>query len=46
MVYEELVRMYKDEGLSFSNVILIWMNIIQCGWIITKAIIILCISTF
>jgi glucosamine-6-phosphate deaminase len=47
MVYEELVRMHKEEGLSFSNVITFnLMNIIPCGWIITKAIIILCISTF
>jgi 6-phosphogluconolactonase/glucosamine-6-phosphate isomerase/deaminase len=35
MVYEELVRMHREEGLSFSNVITTSMNIIPCGSIIT-----------
>jgi glucosamine-6-phosphate deaminase len=41
MVYEELVRMHK-EGTEVSVMITFnLMNIIPCGWIITKAIIIM-----
>jgi 6-phosphogluconolactonase/glucosamine-6-phosphate isomerase/deaminase len=47
MVYEELVRMHKEEGLSFSNVITFNLDeYYPMRSIITKAIIILCISTF
>jgi glucosamine-6-phosphate deaminase len=38
MVYE-LVRMHREEGLSFSNVITFIDEYYQCGSIITKAII-------
>jgi glucosamine-6-phosphate deaminase len=47
MVYEELVRMHREEGLSFSNVITFNLDeYYPMRSIITKAIIILCISTF